>query len=338
MWLFDEALSEESTTPDMLLIDGVNDVVSVSNINNFNVGEGDFTLTWRGAVLTSTAGKRLVAKLTTGSSGTGIGIYLDGASNIAGIMRVAGDGGTLRSLNSTVNGVTGTMTSVVFLRRGGSAAANRQADSYELWIGGVKRAVTANFTTLPTADVDNTTAFGIGVTSGSGVFCAVSETQFYHRALHPDEILGMEYGIAPEVEQVRGIWSMANMVGTSVPDISPNNANGVATGYTAAETEAATNTVLFKGNTSFVLSPSVTTLTKTVERTATVRRVRLVNFPVMPTITYRVLNEVGATVASGTIPAGESIQNVSFSVQAGQQLEVTVDITSGYTRIISFIE
>jgi hypothetical protein len=290
-----------------------------------SLGEGDFSFFWRGLTTTGNGSGNIQAifsKMPSGSSGSGIYLYFDGATKNA-IIRI---NGVQVIYQATHAYVSGTPFIYVFGRRNGV---------YEMWVDGQKQSLTLIGEAHASGNFDNSinarlmqAASGnpalVGFTSRFGVLKG--------RMLDADEVAGLELDIMPA--DLQPLYHFNALGGVVVEDTSSLGLNGTVSGWAQADTDEATHIVWYRGNSTFLFPPFSSLQSKVMERGYTfTRAISSAN----TTYHYTVRDVSGNALASGQFTTASSRAAVSFSVAAGQTLEISMPATSSAGRALCFL-
>jgi hypothetical protein len=311
--------------------------VALGNPSSLAFGDGDFTIFWRGWTIQQTGSgstQAVFAKIGTGTSGSGLYMYFNGTSKQV-IVRQNGVDNTYSVPSNYTSGVPFTF---VFGRRGGSAANNRLAASYELWVDGVKLTPSVSGSEHASANFDNTyNARLMQHTSGNPTLVGFTSRfgVVKGRMLEAEEITGLDLDIIPS--DLQPLYRFEASSGTLVEDTSSLGVNGTVTGWPAGDTDTpATQVVWYRGDTTLLVVSNTTLQTKVIPRSYTFTRV-ITSTAATTTFSYTVRDTSGTALKAGEFTTSGYRGSVNFSINAGQTLELTVTGTTSQSRAVCFL-
>jgi hypothetical protein len=320
------AAAEQGTTEfrDMLYNQALRHV-ALGNPASLSFGDGDFTFFWRGLTTVGNGSgniQPIFSKMPSGSGGSGIYLYFDGTTKNA-LIRINGVQVIYTATHSFVSGVP---FIYVFGRRNGV---------YEMWVNGQKQTLTligeahasGNFDTGTNARLMQAASGNPslqGMTSRFGVLKG--------RMLDADEIAGIELDIMPA--DFQPLYRFNALGGVVVEDTSSLGLNGTVAGWPQADTDAATQIVWYRGDTTLIFPPLSSVQSRMIEQSHTFTRAISNN---STTYYYTVRDVSGNAVRSGEFTISSSRADVNFSIAAGQTLEISMATTGSTARALCLL-
>jgi len=227
-------------------MDGNNDRVIANVADQFNVGNGDFTIMARWVYLSSvsqrdgnTRAMRVLSK-DTGSNGYQLSVS---GESVFFNTRAAGD--TYRSLTINHSYQYGDDALVAVSRYGVEKGLdNSNGAAYTPFINGQKTIFASNATVqMASANLDSTANFMLGWTGSASHYSMpgyILAVAMWRRGLTDEEHAGLQEGIYP-ADGIISAWRFDQKSGGSVADITGSGIDFILSNYEASTMEAGLN-------------------------------------------------------------------------------------------------